>query len=709
MLHPNTRWDTVKLIHQAVLDREPKERSTVLTEMCGGDEQLRREVESLLAHEASAADFLERPAVELAVKLWAAAPAPTLLGRDLGHYRIESLLGAGGMGEVYLARDRRLDRAVAVKILPSDVAADAGRLQRFMREAKAASALNHPNVATVHDVGDSAGVRFIVMEYVDGQTLAARIVERPLSAADVVDVAMQVADALDAAHSKGIIHRDIKPANLMLTSRGQVKVLDFGVAKTVQPDPTTAGESADVAQTAVGALIGSVSYMSPEQIRGGEVDGRSDLFSLGIAMYEMATGRLPFTGATRADVIDHILQAAPESIRSDDGALPIALERVIFRCLEKRPEQRHASTRDLVDALREVKRQLDSTNSETTASRSPADRRPPDRPLEAYELVGRGRQHLLSGSFFELPQAVTAFHAAAELDPAYAEAHAGLALALCGQAVIRAVPHQQAFADARVAAHRALAIDDESADAHVALGQVLLLSDWDWPNAERSFQRALEINPDHPEALLKYGGLMEALGRLDQGLHLKQQALERDPTSALAHILIAVSFWNQRRYDDTIEWVNRALERDPRHLFAHQLRAGAYFKKGDMARAMEADRAFVESLGASEEKLVAWSRVAAEIIEAYAVGGHRAAARCILKHVTDESGSGSAGLRLPVLYADAGDLDTAFVHLDRAIEARDPGLVHLAVAPQWDALRPDPRLGERLLRMRLPTDCVGVA
>jgi serine/threonine protein kinase len=708
MVHPDARWETVKRIHQFVLDRHPNERFTVLSEMCGGDEPLRREVESLLAHEVSADAFLETSAVEVAARTLADARAARLLGRLLGHYRVEALLGVGGMGEVYLARDPRLDRAVALKILPADFAVDEERMQRFTREAKAASALNHPNVAMVHDVGDSAGVRFIVMEHVDGQTLAAKIAEHALSVADVVDVAMQVADALDAAHSQGIIHRDIKPANLMLTRRGQVKVLDFGIAKTAQPEPASAGESTAATQTVVGTMIGSVSHMSPEQVLGSDVDGRSDLFSLGVAMYEMATGRLPFTGATRAELLDCILYTAPESIRSGHADLPIELERIIFRCLEKRPEHRYESVRDLFNDLSALKRQLEAVNGATKPSRTTADRRQSDRPLEAYELVGRGRHHLLSGSFFELPQAVAAFHAAAELDPAYAAAHAGLALALGAQAAQRAIPHQQAFADARVAALRALAIDGESADAHVALGQVLFLSDWDWPNAERSFERALEINPNHPEAFLHYGGLMEALGRLDRGLRLKQQALERDPGSALAHVLIAVSYWNQRRYDDTIAWVDRALARDPKHLFAHQRRSGAYFKKGEVARAVEADLAAAESLGASEEKLAAWRRVSAEIMDAYAAGGHRALVRCILTHVPDESGQGSAGLRLPVLYADAGDLDTAFTHLDRAIDARDPGLVHLAVAPQWDSLRPDPRFHDRLVRMRLPTDCVDV-
>jgi DNA-binding winged helix-turn-helix (wHTH) protein len=323
------------------------------------------------------------------------------------------------------------------------------------------------------------------------------------------------------------------------------------------------------------------------------------------------------------------------------------------------------------------------------------------RPLAAYELVGRGRAHLLSGSFFELPHAVSTFQAASDLDPTYAAAYAGLALALCAQAIARAVPQRKAFAEAKGAALRALAMDPECADAQVALGQVLFFSEWDWLGAERSFRRALEINPNHPEAYLHYGGLMEALGRLDRGLQLKQQALERDPTSPLTLNLIAVSFWNQRRYGDTITWVNKALDRDPTNLFARELRGGAYFKTGDIERMLEDGFARAHLLETPEVTLAAMKCAHAEIKEAYDAGGHQEAARCILKHAPQEAGRGSAALVLAVLHGEAGDLNTAFDHLDRAIDARDPGLVHLAVAPQWDCLRGAERFGERLQAMGL--------
>src|SRR5262245_58621401 len=262
------RWATVKRLHQAALERAASERAAFLDEACAGDEALRDEVQSLLAYEQDAASFMESPAVDVTAHRVRFGHAMPLVGRTLSHYQVQSLLGRGGMGEIYLARDPRLERAVALKILPPDLAFDADRMQRFTQEAKAASALNHPNVATIHDIGQSGDVRFIVMEYVEGQTLAERIASGPLAVAEIVDVAVKVADALEAAHAKGITHRDIKPANLMLTARGQVKVLDFGIAKTARGEgsPLTEEVTTTGTQTAVGLVIGSVPYMSPEQV-----------------------------------------------------------------------------------------------------------------------------------------------------------------------------------------------------------------------------------------------------------------------------------------------------------------------------------------------------------------------------------------------------------------------------------------------------------
>lgn len=329
---------------------------------------------------------------------------------------------------------------------------------------------------------------------------------------------------------------------------------------------------------------------------------------------------------------------------------------------------------------------------------APADTK---RPLEAYELVGRGRVHLLAASLRELPDAVSAFTAAIDLDPTYAAAHAGLALARCAQAGQRAVPHQQAYAEAKASALRALAMEPECADAQVALGTVLYLCEWDWAGAERAFKRALEISPNYSEAYLHYGSLMEALGQLRVGLQLKQQALERDPASPLVCVQIATSYWNQRRFDDAIAWAERALAINPRHLMAREFLVGAYWKKGDFERWVSENMEQAKAFGVPEAQLDAISRTLEELRRAYQSGGRAGAARSMLANMPTVPGL-AAEIQRAVLLGEAGDLDRAFVHLDRAIDARDPALVHLAVSPQWDDLRGDARFSACLSRMGLP-------
>ena len=322
------------------------------------------------------------------------------------------------------------------------------------------------------------------------------------------------------------------------------------------------------------------------------------------------------------------------------------------------------------------------------------------RPLEAYELVGKGRACLLAASYFELPEAVAAFQAAIDLDPSYSVAHAGLALTRCAQARLRAVPHQQAYADAKASALRALALDSNSADAQVALGAVLFLSEWDWTGAEHSLRRALEISPHHTEALLHFGSLMEAIGQLDRGLQFKQQALATHPSSPLVMVQLATAYWHQRRYDDAIEWAQRALAIDARHLSAREFLAGAYLKKGDFETFMAENVRQAEAFGASAEVVEQVRSVCAQMKTAYAEGGHAAVARAALAQMPAETPA-VAAIRLAILHAEAGDMDAAFRHLDTAIASRDPSLAHLAVAPQWDPLRRDPRFDDRLTAMGL--------
>ena len=320
---------------------------------------------------------------------------------------------------------------------------------------------------------------------------------------------------------------------------------------------------------------------------------------------------------------------------------------------------------------------------------------------DVHELVGRGRAHLLTASRFDLPQAITSFTAATELDPTYAPAHAGLALAYCAQAELRVAPYATAYAHAKVAALRALAMNASCADAQVALGSVLFYSEWDWDGAERSLTRALALNPQHTEAMLIYGRLLETLGRLERGLAMKLKALDRDPESPLVLVEIAQSYWNQRRYNESIDWANKALELDPRHLLAREFLSAAYWRKGDFDRMFAEAITHAEAYGAQSGAIDEVRRVCADVHEAYASGG-RPAVLTFMLHQASGQQNGGPPIQLAVLSGEAGAMDAAFHHLGRAIDSREPCLVHLAVAPQWDSLRGDPRFAHCLNRMTLP-------
>jgi len=318
---------------------------------------------------------------------------------------------------------------------------------------------------------------------------------------------------------------------------------------------------------------------------------------------------------------------------------------------------------------------------------------------DVYELVGQGRSSLSKASMFEVPKAIAAFRAAIERDPCYAPAHAGLALACCAAAAFRITAYEEAYGEARIAALRALGMDDSCADAQVALGAVLFLSDWNWAGAENSLKRALQTSPGHIEACLLYGRLLEALGKLEDGLGMKLKALEREPFSAEVQLAISHSYWNQRRYEDAIAWANKALDLDPRHPHAREFLAGAYWRQGDFSRYITENMRHAEVHGVPV-------KVFEPLQLAYAAGGSAGALSYMLGRLSSQSGA--PAMQLAIFYGEAGDMNSAFQHLDRAIERRDPGLVHLAVAPQWDSLRADPRFNDRLTQMGLGPACAKV-
>ncbi len=363
--HTAERWRQVKYIFQAAVELPAAERAAYLVNACGSDLSLRAEVESLIAAHEQPGSFLDSPAFDLAAMNSAGGRINTLEGAALGRYRILAFLGRGGMGEVYKAQDTTLRREVAIKVLPSNFSIDRDRLRRFEQEARAASALNHPNIITIHEFGQEDGVHFIVSEFIEGETLRKRLDGERINAVDIQEIAIQITNALNAAHEAGIVHRDIKPENVMVRPDGLVKVLDFGLAKLIERRPfdtITDLNGVSEATTTIwdggetGVVIGTVRYMSPEQARGQRLDARSDLFSLGAVLYEMASGHSPFARATIADTIVSIMEKDPPPLALFTSEVPETLEQIIRKTLSKDRQERYQTARELLGELKSLKR-----------------------------------------------------------------------------------------------------------------------------------------------------------------------------------------------------------------------------------------------------------------------------------------------------------------------------------------------------------------
>ena len=347
------RWRKVKEIFYEALRRAGKEREAFLEECCAGDAHLRIEVESLLISLNEAKTFLEDPVVLTSSETgtyWQYSNNDVI-----SHYRILEPIGLGGMGEVYLAEDEKLHRRVALKVLPSEMVDRSDRLNRFKREALAVSALNHPNILTLFEFDSVDGVHLLASEFVKGLTLRDKLVDGPLEVRDALDIGVQVASALHAAHAAGVIHRDIKPENIMIRDDGYVKVLDFGLAKLTGDMRTLENDLAHPqAFSTPGLVMGTATYMSPEQARSAPIDLRTDIFSFGVVLYETLAGEAPFTGEVTADVIAQVIQKEPPSVRSYNPSVPKELDRVIIKCLRKERLDRYQTASDLLADLKSI-------------------------------------------------------------------------------------------------------------------------------------------------------------------------------------------------------------------------------------------------------------------------------------------------------------------------------------------------------------------
>jgi serine/threonine protein kinase len=378
------RWQQISRIFKSAISLDPEARNAYVAGQCGSDDSLRAEVDKLIAshQQASEQDFIGGMAAEAAAPLLiiedeVGPPQRTLSnGQQFGSYVILDPLGAGGMGEVYLARDTRLDRTVALKILPPDISGDKRRMQRFRQEAKVASSLNQPNILTVFEFGEVGGLTFLATEFVDGETLRDHLRgKKKLKLVEILDINIQVLAALDAAHEANIVHRDIKPENVMIRRRDHVvKVLDFGLAKVTEKKISKDDESeaATAFKTAPGIIMGTINYMSPEQAQAGATDQRTDIWSTGVMLYEMVAGKMPFSGATSSHTIVQILEKDPLPLTKD---VPAELERIVLKAMAKDPDERYQTAKDMLIDLRSLKRRLE-VQAEIERTSSPSTERP---------------------------------------------------------------------------------------------------------------------------------------------------------------------------------------------------------------------------------------------------------------------------------------------------------------------------------------------
>jgi serine/threonine-protein kinase len=755
----------------------------------------------------------------------------------LGPYEIVAPLGAGGMGEVYRARDSRLEREVAVKVLPQRFSDDPRRLARFEREAKAVAALSHPNILAIHDYGRHGALTYAVMELLEGETLGSRLARGPLPWRQAVEVGAAVADGLAAAHERGIVHRDIKPDNLFLTAEGRVKVLDFGLARFT-PLPQRHAPTAPYlpAETEPGTVLGTVGYMAPEQVRGQPADARSDLFSLGCVLYEMVSARPPFARETAAETQTAILREEPPDLAACGAAAPLELERLIRHCLEKSVEQRPQTARALAAALHAVASGADSgLASPAPASRVPGRRRGaidslailplvnasqdpnleylsdgiteslisimsrlprlrvmarstvfrykgreadaqsigrslnvravftgrllmrgsrlfitaelvdvadgaqlwgeqyshevseilaveeaiaaeiagalrlqlsraqkkrlrqrPTENIQAYRLYLQGRYQWNKRSAAGIRQAIAYFEQAIDQDLAYAQAYAGLADCYALLPNYASEAPKEFFPRAEAAARRALELDETLAEAHASLGMAQYSFNWRWADAEREFQRAIELNPNYATAHHWYAYLLMLLGRFEQALAELARARELDPLSLIINATDGYILFFARRPDEAIERCERAVALEENFSPAQYFLALACQQKGWHDRAIAALQKSLLISG------VTVGCDAAALAHAYAVAGRTAEAETILAELRQRSQRRYVpAFYVALIAVGLGDTATALDWLEKAYQERDFYLIYLKVDPRLDPLRGEARFTDLLRRIGL--------
>jgi tetratricopeptide (TPR) repeat protein len=651
-------------------------------------------------------------------------------GARLGPYEIVTAIGAGGMGEVYRARDTRLGRHVAIKLVGEQLMAHPHALERFEREARAIAALSHPNIVALYDVGRERSFAFAVMELLDGESLDRRLVHGPLPWRTAVGIAAAVADGLASAHARGIVHRDLKPANIFLTRDGVVKIVDFGLAKGGVTEAATS-----TAQTIPGDAFGTPAYMSPEQVRGGNADARSDVFALGCVLYEMLAGSRPFRGNTSAETAAAILRDPPRELAATSGhALPTGLEALVSRCLAKEPHDRFQSSSDLAFALRELLADSAAHTPPPVAARGRSLRGPlalataavivviglvvaarsdfvrgtstPPRadprattPLlpAAYDAYERGKHALEKRGESDLQEAIRHFHDAIDAEPTYAPAYAAMAGAYAQLGYGSFVRPEDAFPRARAAAEKAIELNPVLAEAHASRGYALMYYDWNFPEAETEYRTAIALNPRYAVAHQWYAYLATAMERPLADAETEIAAAARlDSLSPAILTDRAYIYHYYGRNEDALRFAGSALEMNPKF-------ALGYFWRGRILTSLrqydEADRAF-QSIG----PLRSWTPAMAALGYMYGRAGRADDARKILAEFDELTRQGryASAYAIAVIHAGLDDRERAIASLETAYRERSHWLVWLKRDPRWDNLRTDARFLTLVHKVGLP-------
>jgi serine/threonine protein kinase/Flp pilus assembly protein TadD len=649
-------------------------------------------------------------------------------GTLLGPYEILAQIGAGGMGEVYRAVDTRLYRTVAIKVLPYDKLADADRKRRFLQEARAASALIHPNIVVTHDISSDKEMDFLVMEYVQGTTLKERIKAGALPAGDVIRYGSQIASALMAAHAAGIVHRDIKPANIMVTTESQIKVLDFGLAKLADPLLGLESETRTIASmTEPGIVVGTVAYMSPEQTRGELLDGRSDIFSLGCVLYEAATGRVPFQGPSTLALMHGIATANPRLPSELNRDLPPQFDRVIEKALAKDKHQRYGSASEMMKDLQALETFLyKAPRSLATSVRNGAVKyrawvaacaailllavgagaiyqwekakaHTPD--PQAYQLYLQGRRDIQEYTEHGFKQSVVDFQNAIRRDPEYAAAYAGLADAYSYLAEFEIERPKDVMPLAESNAAKAIEKDPKTAEAYTSLGIVALGYYWDFPLAEQRFRRALKLNPRDAFTQHFLGHFYEFMGKWQDALNQMRLALDIEKLSPMYGEDVASDLFANGRNEDAIRQLRETVGLAPQDPYALAL----------LATALEAAGKTAEGLDRAQQavKLPGMFLTSGNLAGVFCRLHRPDLAQDILKQleVAEQAGTYVAPLEFAMVHFALGDKKRGLARMTEAVNDHSFNIGFAIADPVLDLVREDPEFAALMDKMHLPPAC----